>query len=200
MFGCRSLATASASTWNRAGLVGAGVPAPDHLEGDQPVELRLPRLVDDPHAAPAQLVEQLVPREPVRAPPARRPRGREERLAGGDRLGLREVRAVRPRQGQRLRGRRVRNSPGRDERLMAPAVRLPVRARQCLRGRFGASPVRLDRAGQVGPHRGRQEGLTPGGEVRAGRDCLFEGAGERPRGRADQGLLREPVPTGVAPS
>ena len=35
-------------------------PGPDHLQGDEPVEPRLPRLVDDPHAAPAQHLQDLV--------------------------------------------------------------------------------------------------------------------------------------------
>ena len=62
MFGCCSRATASASARKRAGRLGAGVRAgQDHLQG---ARARLSRtcagLVDDAHAAAAQLAEDLV--------------------------------------------------------------------------------------------------------------------------------------------
>jgi hypothetical protein len=42
-------------------LLGAGVAAgQDHLQCDDPIQLRLPGLVDDTHAATAQLAQDLV--------------------------------------------------------------------------------------------------------------------------------------------
>ena len=64
MFGCWRRATASASMWKRASWSGAGMAAgQDHLEGDEPIEPALPSLVDDAHAAPAQLAEDFVTRD-----------------------------------------------------------------------------------------------------------------------------------------
>ena len=61
MFGCRSRATASASTRNRASDLGAGQGAGvQHLQGDLALQLGLPGTVDDPHAAPAQHAQDLV--------------------------------------------------------------------------------------------------------------------------------------------
>ena len=48
----------------RASSRGAGVAAgQDHLEGDEAVEADLPGLVDDAHAAAAELAEDLVARQ-----------------------------------------------------------------------------------------------------------------------------------------
>ena len=56
----RAPATASASFWNRRSRrVGEG-PGPDHLQGDWAIQADLPRLVDDPHAAAAELAADLV--------------------------------------------------------------------------------------------------------------------------------------------
>ena len=85
--------------WNRARAIGAGVGAgQDHLEGDQTIQVDLAGLVNDPHAAAAQLLEDLVAgdgRPPGRSPVSRRGRvGRFEhagrrrgidRAAGGGR-------------------------------------------------------------------------------------------------------------------
>ena len=61
MLGCCSRATASASVRKRVALVAAGVAAAqDHLEGDEAVEAELAGLVDDAHAAAAQLAQHLV--------------------------------------------------------------------------------------------------------------------------------------------
>ena len=61
MLGCCSRATASASTRKRARSCGAGVGAgQDHLEGDEAVRADLPGLVDDAHAAAAQLAQDLI--------------------------------------------------------------------------------------------------------------------------------------------
>ena len=61
MLGWWSRATASASIRNRAEVARAGVAAAaDHLQGDQAVQAALPGLVDDAHAAPAELAEDLV--------------------------------------------------------------------------------------------------------------------------------------------
>ena len=61
MLGCCKRATASASVRKRASSVGAGVAAgQDHLEGDDAVEPELAGLVDDAHAAAAQLAQDLV--------------------------------------------------------------------------------------------------------------------------------------------
>ena len=61
MLGCWSRATASASARKRAA---ARAPAwragQDHLQGDEPVQPRLPGLVDDAHAAAAELLQDLV--------------------------------------------------------------------------------------------------------------------------------------------
>jgi len=40
------------------------LPGQDHLEGDDPAQVGLPRLVDDPHASPADLLEDLVVADP----------------------------------------------------------------------------------------------------------------------------------------
>ena len=61
MPGWSSRATASASFWNRRSSSSpASSAGPDHLEGDGPVEADLPGLVDDAHAAAAQLAADLV--------------------------------------------------------------------------------------------------------------------------------------------
>ena len=63
--GAASRATASASVRNRASWPSAGVRAgQDHLQGDQAVQAELPGLVDDAHAAPAELAEDLVAGRP----------------------------------------------------------------------------------------------------------------------------------------
>jgi len=41
-------------------LVAGPLAEQEHLDRDDPVELHLPRLVDDPHPAVRQLLEQLV--------------------------------------------------------------------------------------------------------------------------------------------
>ena len=61
MLGCCKRATASASVRKRASASAAGMAAgQDHLQGDQAVQARLPGLVDDAHAAPAQLAQDFV--------------------------------------------------------------------------------------------------------------------------------------------
>ena len=61
MLGCRSRATASASTRKRDEVVGPRLAAAaDHLQGDQAVQPEVPRLVDDPHAPFAQPLEDVV--------------------------------------------------------------------------------------------------------------------------------------------
>ena len=61
MFGCRSRATASASTRNRARRFECAVaPADDHLEGDQAIQANLAGLVDDPHPSLAERLEELI--------------------------------------------------------------------------------------------------------------------------------------------
>ena len=65
MLGCWSRATASASARKRSEHRRARVAAgQDHLEGHGPVEPDLPRLVDDAHAAPAQLAHEVIARHP----------------------------------------------------------------------------------------------------------------------------------------
>ena len=64
MCGWSSRATASASFWNRTTSAARGeLGRPDHLEGHQPVERGLAGLVDDAHAASAQLAKDLVARD-----------------------------------------------------------------------------------------------------------------------------------------
>ena len=60
MFGCCELGDGLGLDAEARALVRAGVAAgEDHLEGDEAVELRLPGLVDDAHAAAAQLALNL---------------------------------------------------------------------------------------------------------------------------------------------
>ena len=64
--------------------IGAGVsPGEHHLEGDEPVELLLPRLVHDAHAAAAELAEDLVAADMWHRPPGLRVDRGENRI--GDR-------------------------------------------------------------------------------------------------------------------
>ena len=50
-------------------LRGAGHLGGEHLQGHRPIEADLPRLIDDPHAAAAQLADQLVVAETAQAGP-----------------------------------------------------------------------------------------------------------------------------------
>jgi hypothetical protein len=43
-------------------LLGAGIPRQDHFQGDQTIELQVPRLVDDAHAAVTENAEQFIAR------------------------------------------------------------------------------------------------------------------------------------------
>ena len=59
--GAAAGATASASARKRASSAGAGMAAgQDHLQRDRAVQLDLPGLVDDAHAAAAQFPQNLV--------------------------------------------------------------------------------------------------------------------------------------------
>ena len=123
MFGCCSRATASASLRKRAQLVRPGVAAgQDHLQGHDPVQLQVPRLVDDAHAAPAQLAQDLVAGDGRRAGRGRLRPGRDRHrhrrcrivLAGRALYGV--GRLTRGRGGeQRFRHRRGTGSFWRDE-------------------------------------------------------------------------------------
>ena len=59
MLGCWSRATASASPGNRAGIGVTGSPRQEIFSAQSAVEPDLPGLVDDAHAAAAQLGQDL---------------------------------------------------------------------------------------------------------------------------------------------
>ena len=76
--------------------IGAGVPSGEHhLEGDEPVELLLPRLVDDPHAAAAKLAENLIAADMGHRPPGRGIDRRADRIRRRRREGDARVAARR---------------------------------------------------------------------------------------------------------
>ena len=79
MFGCWSLATASASTSRVQFGLRSKLPREDHLHGHEPMQADLPGLVDNAHAAPGDFFQQL---EVVKSP--RRPGndGRDPLLRG----------------------------------------------------------------------------------------------------------------------
>ena len=61
--------------------IGAGVaPREHHLQGDEPVELLLPRLVDHPHPAAAELAEDFVAADMGHRPPGLRVDRGENRI------------------------------------------------------------------------------------------------------------------------
>src|SRR5262249_51469420 len=120
----------------------------DHLQGRQPPEAELPRLVDDPHGAAAQLAEDFIARDQARRPARRRslPPGHPAECAARPPPGRRAPVRVRDRLLEALEERRVelepagdRPGPGRgagDQLIELPLARealLDVRADVLLR-------------------------------------------------------------------
>ncbi len=150
----------------------------DHLEGDGPIEADLPGLVDDAHAAAAQLFQDLVVAEVADGGAARQVTGgpvavaREGRVAGvgcpvaggvvGGRsrsVGLRPGRldVVRRRDGRMAwaggKGVDRTGDVGRDERIALPSLAHQAGGAEALRGvrrSFGAATRATVRAGGHG--------------------------------------------------
>jgi hypothetical protein len=143
-------------------MLGVGVLAvEDHLQGDDPVQLAVPRLVDDPHAAATQLGQEIELREAGHV-------GNTERRAPSHLMRAVGIEWLLSGQKFRLAVPAVARSFGAFQRLLSAVTRRELRRE---RRRLASVLNERQRAGRVGA----------GGEFRHGPRGFAGSLGERQR-------------------